>query len=400
MFAVFDLETTGFSARDRVIEIAIAHLDAEGNLTDQWETLLNPRRDLGSQSIHGIRARDVRHAPTFAQVAGDVAAQLAGRIPVAHNANFDLRMLNQEYARLGVTIPHLNEYAICTMLWATHFLPGVKRSLTECCKAAGISNDRPHEAMSDVMATAQLLSFYLDNLPADFPLEQRHHEVSRWPWPTFAPSNRTLRRSDESEPGQFLDRLDPRSPHAPGPEQAQTYLSALGQALVDLHISATEADQLVALAQRLRIGQAEAADLHLRYLRALQAAAMRPGPISKTQREELRHVAAMLALPQQVVDAEMDSVAEAEPTEQIVPYRLRRGNIVVLTGSFAETKEHWAQRCRQAGLVVAGNVTKKTRLVVAADPDTLSGKARTARGYGIPVISAQTIDVVLSRMEP
>jgi len=41
---------------------------------------------------------------------------------------------------------------------------------------------------------------------------------------------------------------------------------------------------------------------------------------------------------------------------------------------------------QQAGLK-HGGVNKNTRLVVAADPDSQSGKAAKARSYGIPVIT-------------
>lgn len=39
-----------------------------------------------------------------------------------------------------------------------------------------------------------------------------------------------------------------------------------------------------------------------------------------------------------------------------------------------------------AGLKVGDNVTKKTKLLVAADPDSMSGKAEKARRYGIPIV--------------
>jgi DNA polymerase-3 subunit epsilon len=47
----------------------------------------------------------------------------------------------------------------------------------------------------------------------------------------------------------------------------------------------------------------------------------------------------------------------------------------------------WTQHAEAAGLVVGPNVTKKTQLVVAADSDTFSGKAKKARLYGVPVVS-------------
>ena len=41
-------------------------------------------------------------------------------------------------------------------------------------------------------------------------------------------------------------------------------------------------------------------------------------------------------------------------------------------------------------------MTKKVKLVVAADPDSLSGKARKARDYGITVVSEDGLISLLS----
>ena len=46
----------------------------------------------------------------------------------------------------------------------------------------------------------------------------------------------------------------------------------------------------------------------------------------------------------------------------------------------------WEEEARAAGLGVGENVTKKTRLLIAADPDSMSGKAKKARQYGIPIV--------------
>ena len=60
-FAVIDFETTGLSPakHDRVIEVAVVHVDENGRVEGQWETLINPGRDLGRQDIHRIRASDI-----------------------------------------------------------------------------------------------------------------------------------------------------------------------------------------------------------------------------------------------------------------------------------------------------------------------------------------------------
>ena len=56
-FAVLDLETTGLwpSYGHRIVEIGIVLLDSEGNMEGDWETLVNPQRDLGPTHIHGVK---------------------------------------------------------------------------------------------------------------------------------------------------------------------------------------------------------------------------------------------------------------------------------------------------------------------------------------------------------
>ncbi|HZE37260.1 MAG TPA: hypothetical protein VE172_00460, partial [Stackebrandtia sp.] len=77
-------------------------------------------------------------------------------------------------------------------------------------------------------------------------------------------------------------------------------------------------------------------------------------------------------------------------------FALRPGDIVVLTGAFPESKEHWSRRCLEAGLRVAGHVSKRTALVLAADPDSMSHKATKARQYGIPVASSAALERLLA----
>jgi DNA polymerase-3 subunit epsilon len=89
-YAVLDFETTGlFPSHDRVIEVAVVHVDETGTITGQWDTLVNPQRDLGAQRIHHITSAEVMDAPTFAEIAPKLIELLSGRVLVAHNASFD-----------------------------------------------------------------------------------------------------------------------------------------------------------------------------------------------------------------------------------------------------------------------------------------------------------------------
>jgi DNA polymerase-3 subunit epsilon len=80
-------------------------------------------------------------------------------------------------------------------------------------------------------------------------------------------------------------------------------------------------------------------------------------------------------------------------------FTLEKGDIVVFTGQMSEPREVFEQRASAAGLVVGSSVTKKTSLVVAADPDSLSGKARKAGSYGIPVVAEGAFGTLLDQMK-
>lgn len=64
-FAVVDVETTGLfpGGSDRILEIAVHRVRADGEVLDEYSTLVNPNRDVGPTHLHGIAAGDVIHAP-------------------------------------------------------------------------------------------------------------------------------------------------------------------------------------------------------------------------------------------------------------------------------------------------------------------------------------------------
>ncbi len=101
--AFVDLETTGTAASaDRVTEVAIVRI-AEGAGVEEWSSLVNPECSIppAIQALTGITNAMVSAAPTFAQIADEVAARIAGCVFVAHNARFDYGFLKHEFGRLG-----------------------------------------------------------------------------------------------------------------------------------------------------------------------------------------------------------------------------------------------------------------------------------------------------------
>lgn len=166
-YAVVDTETTGFSPRDgdRVLEIAVVHLDETGRVEAQWETLLNPGpgRGVGATHIHGLTVADVAPAPDFAEVADYVADLLAGRVVVGHNIAFDLRFMVSEFELAQRPLGAVE--TLCTQALAASYLPGPKRTLAVCCEQAGVVNAHAHSALGDTLATAELFQFFLAQHP-------------------------------------------------------------------------------------------------------------------------------------------------------------------------------------------------------------------------------------------
>ncbi|MDR0959609.1 MAG: 3'-5' exoribonuclease [Propionibacteriaceae bacterium] len=293
-YAVIDTETTGFTNRDRVIEIAVVGLRPDGTIEGAWETLVNPHRDLGPQHIHGIHAADARLAPSFEDIAGDLASILQHRIIVAHNAPFDLRLLGAEYDRLGVSHAVTKNDYICTLHLARRVLPGARQDLASCCALAGIEQHHAHSALGDALTTARLFTVLADHVGGLDALVD------------------TFRIDDSAE----------LWPHLP----------------------------------------------------IRQTPLVRRGAASQTP-----------------------AAAKKESTDDSPT--LGPGDMIVFTGTSGEMSRSTMQQiARQAGLVVHSNVTKKVRVLIAADPETLSGKARKASEYGIPIITEENFLRLIERL--
>jgi DNA polymerase III epsilon subunit family exonuclease len=200
-WAVVDLETTGFDPwpEHRAVEVAVVRLAPAGSVVAELDTLINPGRAVEATEIHGITDGMLRHAPRFAEVAGEVAALLEGAVVVAHNVLFDVGFLRGEFQQAGLTMPPVA--ALCTAQLTRLLYPDSEAKLTECCRRFGIHHDEPHAALSDARATARLLTLHLETARARGLVSLAELEwlpgpplPSGWgPWPR---GGRTLRRAD------------------------------------------------------------------------------------------------------------------------------------------------------------------------------------------------------------
>lgn len=394
-YTVIDLETTGLFPQhhDRIIEIGVVRLTDSGLVEDEWHTLVNPGRDVGPTPIHGITARDVLGAPAFPEIAGHVVATLSGRTMVAHNARFDTAFLDYEFRRagLGTTPP---TPALCTMQWSTRYLRGASRKLKDCCAAAGVPHVAAHTAAGDARAVAGLLRHYLNECGAPVPWADTLDLTRGHRWPTGLPTtDRRLSRSEGvRRPDAWLDRVTSRLTRHPDPE-IEAYLAVLEDALLDGYLSAHEEEALIGVATDLGLHRDQVTAVHATYLDSLAIAAWEDGVVTENEAQQLIEVARMLGLPSSSVLLALERAHQSQAPGAL-RLRLRPGDQVVFTGALAVAREVWVARAEAAGLV-HGGVSRKTKVVVAADPDSQSGKAAKARAYGIPVVTEAAFERML-----
>lgn len=403
-YAVIDFETTGLFSRSshRVIEVAVVHVDDVGRITGSWDTLINPGRDLGRQDIHRIRAADVMQAPEFAQVAPQLVELLSGRVLVAHNARFDTDFLLAELDRMSYEAD-LQLHGLCTMQLARDFLPGAGRKLSDCCAAYDIPLVDAHRALVDAVATARLLAAYIADAPTAPVWEEKICAAEASPWPPVLGERAPwVSRDDVVLPGpvasaSWLDRIAVKLPEFAGPAEQLDYLALLDQCLIDRELSVHEARALVQLAQDLGIDRATCVTLHESYFDDLVRVAWADMVLTEGEITDLITVAHLLGLPATAVAAAMVAPTVAPVAESArESFALAIGDIVVLTGEMVRPRAAWNAELTARGFVPGAGVTKKSRLVVAADPDSLSGKARKARDYGIPVVSEAGMRALLA----
>lgn len=161
-YVVVDVETTGGSpwSGDRVTEVAAVHVDG-ASVTPVFSTLVNPERPIPWHitRLTGIDDAMVRGAPTFRDLAGELAAHLVGRVFVAHNARFDFGFLDAEFGRIAPTpLATLVSAQVCTVRLARRLLAHLpRRNLDAVSHHYGVEIADRHRAAGDAMATAHVL---------------------------------------------------------------------------------------------------------------------------------------------------------------------------------------------------------------------------------------------------
>lgn len=385
-----DVETTGLfpGGADRIIEIAVVHARLDGTIIDQYVSLVNPGRDVGRTDIHGISAGDVLNAPTFAEILGDVCEMVTnsgGGTVVGHNVMFDARFLEAELRHAGFELPSTPMF--CT-------LQALGGNLRDCCRDYGVEHETWHSALDDALAAAKLFARWLEDNGSD-PWRDRvfTYGTPRAVWPNSARSSRSYGRSsaaiDRQERASYLGQLVKRLPASAGSESPQAfivYYEMLDRILEDRRIDEMERGEIEDLAAEWGLTRAQATQAHYAYLSRLATLAMSDGKLSSAERDDLEWVRALFHISQLELDA---LLAATDTGEKPTGTSRLAGKSVCFTGALTcslngatMTRDAAQLFATNAGMVILAGVTKKLDVLVLADPDSQSGKAKKAREYG------------------
>lgn len=162
MYAILDIETTGGQFNEEgITEIAIYKFDGH-EIVDQFISLVNPEIPIQPfvVKLTGINNAMLQSAPKFFEVAKRIIEMTTDCVLVAHNADFDYRILRTEFRRLGYDF---TLKTLCTVELSKKLLPEQpSHSLGKLVRALGIPMADRHRASGDAMATVKLFKMLLD----------------------------------------------------------------------------------------------------------------------------------------------------------------------------------------------------------------------------------------------
>jgi len=157
---VFDTETTGLGVWDRIVEIGAVELIDGKPTGNNYQSYVNCKRKShwGALNCHGLTREFLSKFRGIAEVVTEFMEYIADSPLLAHNAKFDMRMLNAELRRLRR--PQLpNTRAFCSLRWCRCIYAEGRTSLDSICGKFGIdvSHRRIHGALLDSEILAQVV---------------------------------------------------------------------------------------------------------------------------------------------------------------------------------------------------------------------------------------------------
>jgi ATP-dependent DNA helicase PIF1 len=345
---------TGFSRFDRIIELA-AVIEHEDGGVSEISTLLNPLRDIGSSDDHGLTAGRVSAAPTLIEAWPVFARQLNGNILVAEGLATLQTMIERE-------------------LEASNYRIQLGLGLD-----IRLATTSPTESGDAEIAPSRQAALQIARQT-----RERFHALE------FKP--KSARKFVAGPAIHSLGRLFPRQEEVltmslnRGDPELQ-YVDWLSSQIVPGRPVEEFALQRLTLVNQFGLSPEQVERLHSGFMDSIIHGISRDQQLSETEEKYLNQVAAVFGV--------TPPTLEFAGAESSIMEVLSEGAEVCFTGSATDKDGSALERsgleaqARQARLKPVKSVTKKCAAVIAADPSSMSGKAKKARDSGVPVFSVE-----------
>ena len=159
---VYDVESTGTdTAQDRIIQIAAIRIDENGQVLETFERFINPGVPVGqSKEVHGFSdayLQEHGEEPTIVLQAFKEFSKNA--IIVGHNVNYDVSIFTNELARHNLGNPEFKAIYDTLDIYRRFYPNLPNHKLGFLASTFPINHVPTHNAMDDILATAQLLIY-------------------------------------------------------------------------------------------------------------------------------------------------------------------------------------------------------------------------------------------------
>ncbi len=174
-----DTEATGVCSSDRMVSMAAIRIETgalgEGVIDARFAHIVcNPgrRSHSAARRKHGFSDAVLRQQPLFGEHAPEVLNLFqSSALMVAHNASFDVRLINHELSLAG--LPSLSVPSFCTMEAARAAGLGNSLSLADMARRIGlVRRSHLHDAAEDAWLTMRVFLWLAGSpVAAEFPSE-------------------------------------------------------------------------------------------------------------------------------------------------------------------------------------------------------------------------------------
>ncbi|MCL4522309.1 MAG: BRCT domain-containing protein [Acidobacteria bacterium] len=201
-----------------------------------------------------------------------------------------------------------------------------------------------------------------------------------------------MRRAEQPS---FLEKMVSRLPAAAASEpELDEYLALLDRVLEDRRIVPGELEMLFKFAKSLGLSKDIVTGAHKAYLHNLVCVALADRVITPAERRDLEEVDRILCTPKGFLNHAIQEIQGNSASQVSSSEESLAGKSICFTGEFTcrihgevPSREFAEELAARMGMVVKSGVSKKLDMLVMADPDSMSGKAKKAREYGIRILA-------------